>query len=282
VPRRVGGVEAGGTKWVCAAGTGPDDIETITIPTTTPDETIGRVIAFFREVGGVEAVGIGSFGPVDLHRGRITTTPKPGWAGTDVAGPIAAALDVPVAFETDVGAAAIGEHLWGAGRGRGSLCYVTVGTGIGGAALVGGAVLHGVSHAEMGHQWIPHDRTADPFVGSCPFHGDCWEGLASGTAMAARWGRPAGELPPDHQAWALEARYIAAGLANLVLVLSPALIILGGGVVKHPHLLDVVRGELANLLAGYVSTPELVPAGLGDRSGVLGALVLARAALTRE
>ena len=273
--RPVGGVEAGGTKWVCAIGTGPDDITVGTFPTTTPDETIGRVVTFFREAGGVEAVGIGSFGPVDLARGRITTTPKPGWASTAVAEPIRSALGVPVAFETDVGAAAIGELRWGAAQGQRTFCYVTVGTGIGGAAVVDGVVLHGAGHAEMGHQRIPHDLTADPFPGSCPFHGDCWEGLASGPAVAARWGCPATELPPDHPAWALEAGYIAAGLANITYVLMPALVIVGGGVAGRPGLLDQVRVDLVRLLAGYVPAPEVRGAGLGDRAGVLGALALA-------
>ena len=273
--RRVGGIEAGGTKWVCAVGSGPDDVAVATFPTTTPDETIGRVVAFFRDAGGVEAVGIGSFGPVDLARGRITSTPKPGWSSTDVAGPIGSALDVPIAFETDVGAAAVGELRWGAGRGRRTLCYVTVGTGIGGAAVVDGVVLHGAGHAEMGHQRIPHDRAADPFAGSCPFHGDCWEGLASGPAVAARWGRPGAELPTDHPAWALEAQYVAAGLANITFVLMPDLLIVGGGVASRPGLLDRVRAGLSDLLAAYVPVPDVRGAGLGDRAGVLGAVAMA-------
>jgi fructokinase len=275
VSRRVGGVEAGGTKWVCAVGMGPDDVTVATFPTTTPDETIGRVVTFIREAGGVEAVGIGSFGPVDLARGRITTTPKPGWSSTDVAGPVGSALGVPVAFETDVGAAAVGELRWGAAQGQRTFCYVTVGTGIGGAAVVDGVVIHGAGHAEMGHQRIPHDVAADPFPGSCPFHGDCWEGLASGPAVAARWGSPATELDADHPAWALEAGYIAAGLANITYVLMPALVIVGGGVAGRPGLLDQVRVDLARLLGGYVPAPEVWGAGLGDRAGVLGALALA-------
>jgi fructokinase len=276
VNRRVGGVEAGGTKWICGVGTGPDDVEVVVIPTTTPAETIGRVVAFFREAGPVEAVGIGSFGPVDLGRGRITTTPKRGWADTDVAGPVASALGVPVAFETDVGAAAIGESRWGAAVGQATFCYVTVGTGIGGAAVIDGAVRHGAGHAEMGHQRVPHDRAVDPFAGVCPYHGDCWEGLACGPALAARWGRSATELADDHPAWRLEARYVAAGLANIALVLAPALVILAGGVGSRPALLELVRAELADQLGGYVPPPNVVPAVLGDRAGVLGALALAR------
>jgi fructokinase len=272
---RVGGVEAGGTKWVCAVGTGPSDLSVSTFPTTTPAETIGRVVSFFRDAGRVEAVGIGCFGPVDLARGRITTTPKAGWAGTDVAAPVAAALGVPVAFETDVGAAAVGEWRWGAAQGRSTFVYVTVGTGIGGTAVVDGVVLHGVGHAEMGHQRVPHALDADPFPGACPYHGDCWEGLASGSAIAARWGSPGDGLPADHPAWALEAGYVAAGLANIALVLAPGLVIVGGGVGSRPGLLDRVRAELTRLLAGYVSPPEVVPAALGAHAGVLGALALA-------
>jgi fructokinase len=275
VGRRVGGVEAGGTKWVCAAGTGPADVDVTTFPTTTPDETIARVVAFFTDAGGVDAVGIGSFGPVDLERGRITTTPKVGWQDVDVAAPVGSALGVPVAFETDVGAAAIGELRWGAARGRASFCYVTVGTGIGGAAVVDGVVLHGAGHAEMGHQRIPHDLAADPFAGSCPFHGDCWEGLASGPALAARWGRPGHHLPADHVAWALEAQYVAAGLGNIAYVLAPPLVIVGGGVGSRPGLLERVRAELNHQVAGYIPAPEVVTAGLGGRAGVLGALALA-------
>ena len=218
--RRVGGIEAGGTKWICGVGTGPDDLVVATFPTTSPAETIGQVVAFLAEAAGVEAVGIGCFGPVDLAAGRITSTPKPGWSSTDVVGPVAAGLGVPVAFETDVGAAAVGELRWGAAQGRPTFCYVTVGTGIGGAAVVDGVVLHGAGHAEMGHQRIPHDFAADPFAGTCPFHGDCWEGLACGPALEARWGRPGSELAADHPAWALEAQYVASGLANIAYVLA--------------------------------------------------------------
>jgi fructokinase len=285
--RRYGAVEAGGTKWVCAVGSGPDDLgPTTTIATTSPAETIAATVAFLAAAGPLDAVGIGSFGPVDLRMGSptwgcITATPKPGWSGTDVAGPIGTALGVPIAFDTDVGAAAAGEHRWGATRDVGTSCYVTIGTGIGGAFLVGGVVQHGLTHAEMGHQRIPHDRAADPFPGSCPFHGDCWEGLASGPAIAARWGRPADELPDDHEAWRLEARYVAAALANLALVLSPERIVVGGGVGQRPSLLAAVRAELAAQLAGYLTLPPLdafvVPPGLGARAGVLGAVALAAA-----
>jgi len=277
---RVGAIEAGGTKWLCAVGTGPDDlVATETIPTTTPHETIGRALAFFRCQGPIGAVGIGCFGPVDLRPGSpawgsITTTPKPGWTDTDVAGVVGVELGVPVAFDTDVNAAALGEHRWGAGRGLDTFCYVTVGTGIGGGAIAGGAVVHGLVHPEFGHMRIPHDLDADPFGGLCRYHGDCWEGLAAGPAIEARWGRPPRELVDVEAVWRLEARYIALGLVNVVAVLSPERIVLGGGVMEVPGLLPLVRAEVDDLLAGYVAT-EVVPPALGPLSGVLGAFVLA-------
>ena len=276
----VGAIEAGGTKWLCAVGTGPDDlVATETIPTTTPDETIGRALAFFRRQGPIGAVGIGCFGPVDLRPGSpawgsITTTPKPGWTDTDVAGVVGVELGVPVAFDTDVNAAALGEHRWGAARGLDTFCYVTIGTGIGGGAIAGGAVVHGLVHPEFGHMRIPHDLDADPFGGLCPYHGDCWEGLASGPAIEARWGRPPRQLVDVEAVWRLEARYVALGLVNVVAVLSPERIVLGGGVMEVPGLLPLVRAEVDDLLAGYVAT-EIVPPALGPLSGVLGAFVLA-------
>jgi fructokinase len=282
-----GGIESGGTKWECAIGTGPDDVRAAaTVPTTTPEETIGRVVDFFVREGPVDAVGIGSFGPIDAQIGSptwgyVTTTPKPGWSNTDVGQEIRRRLDVPVAFDTDVNAAALGEYRWGAGRGLGSLWYVTVGTGIGGGAIVDGKLLHGLSHPEFGHLRVPHDRDADPFAGSCPFHGDCLEGLASGTALEARWGVPASGLD-DEAAWALEARYLALGFVAVVAVLSPERIIVGGGVGRRPGLLSRVHRELTALMNGYHGFEPLddyltAPA-LGSRAGVLGAIALAEAA----
>jgi fructokinase len=279
----VGGIEAGGTKWLCAVGTGPDDIAaTETIATTTPAETIGRSIEFFERQGALGAVGIGCFGPVDLRPGSptwgsITTTPKPGWADTDVAGVVGAGLGVPVAFDTDVNAAALGEHRWGAAVGLDTFCYVTIGTGIGGGAIAGGQIVHGLLHPEFGHMRIPHDLGADPFPGSCPYHGDCWEGLAAGPALEARWGRPPRELVGEEPVWRLEAHYVALGLANVVAVLSPERIVLGGGVMEVPGLFELVRAEVDVLLAGYVAT-EIVPPALGRLSGVLGAIALALSA----
>jgi fructokinase len=272
---RLGGIEAGGTKWVLAVGTGPDDLAVETIPTTTPEETIPRAVAFFEREGPVSAVGIGSFGPVDLGTGTITTTPKPGWANTPVAGPVGERLGVPVAFDTDVDAAALGEHRWGAAQGLDTFLYVTIGTGIGGGAMVGGKLVHGLSHPEFGHLRIPHDLDADPFPGSCPYHGDCWEGLAAGPALAARWGRPADELTGEDAVWRLEAHYVALGLVGAISVLSPERIVLGGGVMQAPGLIERVRDEVERLLGGYQRTGEIVPPALGSRSGVLGAIALA-------
>jgi fructokinase len=286
-----GGVEAGGTKWVCAIGTGPDDLhELTTFPTTTPAETLERTAAFFTENGGVAAVGVGSFGPLDLLQGRITTTPKPGWAGTDVVSALELALGVPVAFDTDVNAAALGEQRWGAAEGLDTFCYLTVGTGIGGGIIARDRLLHGLLHPEVGHMLIPHDRERDPFTGVCPFHGDCFEGLASGSSILERWGKPGEELTNRPEVWELESEYLALGLVNVICTVSPERVILGGGVMKQPELLPLVRTRVQELLAGYVSAPELsdgigaylVTPALGDRAGVLGALELARlAALTR-
>lgn len=273
-----GGIEAGGSKWNCAVGTGPDDLRAVsTIATATADETLGEAVAFFDREGPVDAIGIGSFGPVDLARGVITTTPKPGWAHTDVSGEIGRRLGVPVVFDTDVNAAALGEHRWGALQGLDVCCYVTVGTGIGGGILVGGTPVHGLQHPEVGHLRIPHDRDEDPFPGVCPFHGDCWEGLASGPAMEARWGRPADEVADDAP-WALEARYLALGVLALMAVVSPQRIVVGGGVLNRRGLLELVQRQLDQLVSGYVAVPELVPPALGARAGVLGALALAESA----
>jgi fructokinase len=278
-----GGIETGGTKWECAIGTGPDDLRaTATIPTTTPEETIGRVVAFFEREGPVAAIGIGSFGPIDQKPGSATwghimSTPKPGWANTDVGGEIGRRLSVPVAFETDVNAAALGEHRWGAAQGLDTFCYITIGTGIGGGGMTGGRLLHGLAHPEFGHMRIPHDRARDPFEGVCPYHGDCWEGLASGRAIEARWGRPAAELDGDDEVWMLQAHYLALGLVSVICVLSPERLLLGGGVMRRPGLLPLVRREVEGLMNGYQETATIRLPALAPRSGVLGAIALAEA-----
>jgi fructokinase len=278
-----GGIETGGTKWECAIGTGPDDLRaTATIPTTTPEETIGQVVAFFEREGPVAAIGIGSFGPIDqkpgsMTWGHITSTPKPGWANTDVGGEIGRRLSVQVTFDTDVNAAALGEHRWGAAQGLDTFCYITIGTGIGGGGMAGGRLLHGLAHPEFGHMRIPHDRGRDPFEGVCPYHGDCWEGLASGRAIEARWGRPAAELDGDDAVWMLQAHYLALGLVSVICVLSPERILLGGGVMRRPSLLPLVHREVEGLMNGYQETATIMLPALASRSGVLGAIALAEA-----
>lgn len=288
-----GGIEAGGTKFVCAVGAGPDDLrEEAHFPTTTPAETIGLAVAFFREQmkrEPIAALGIASFGPVDPDPhsatfGYITTTPKPGWAGVDFAGEMRRALEVPVGFDTDVNVAALGERRWGAAQGLDTFIYLTVGTGIGGGGMVGGQLLHGLVHPEMGHIRIPHDWAEDPYPGWCPYHGDCLEGLANGPAIEARWGRRGETLPVEHPAWPLEAHYLALGLVNIICALSPQRIIMGGGVMRQTHLFPMIREEVQKLLNGYVRSPSLeedidsyiVPPALGNRSGVLGAIALAQ------
>jgi fructokinase len=222
-----GGVETGGTWVVCAVGTGPHDIVAQeTFATAEPEPTLERIVAFFERGPRPAAIGVGSFGPVDLDRrsetwGHVTSTPKPGWAHTPVAPVLRDRLGIPVAFDTDVTAAAIGEHRWGAAAGVDSVCYLTIGTGIGAGLLIEGRPVHGLIHPEVGHLRIPHDRARDPFTGNCPRHGDCWEGLAAGGAIAARWDANPRELPDDHPAWALEAEYVALGLLAIVLVASP-------------------------------------------------------------
>lgn len=287
-----GGIEAGGTKFVCMVGSGPEGVQAEeTFPTTTPDETLGRAVHFFRrQTSGrpLSGLGVASFGPVDLDPasptyGYITTTPKLGWAHTDVVGMLRQALDVPVAFDTDVNCAAYGEYRWGAAQGLAPSIYLTVGTGIGGGIISQGRPLHGLVHPEIGHMLVPHNRERDPYAGCCPYHGDCLEGLASGPALAKRWGRPAESLPGEHPAWELEAHYIALAVTNLVLSCSPRRVVIGGGVMQQRELFPLVRSKVQSLLNGYVQSPQIiqeidryiVPPGLGNRAGVLGAIALA-------
>ena len=288
-----GGIEAGGTKFVCGIGTGPEDLRTAQFPTSTPEITLAHVIEFFKEAGEkLRAVGIGSFGPVDLDVaspsfGHITSTPKAGWENYNLLGAVKNGLKVPVELETDVNTALMGEARWGAARGFSDAVYLTVGTGVGGGALVHGRVVHGLMHPEMGHLRIPHDTVRDPYAGCCPYHGDCFEGLACGPAMQARWGVPAGVLNPDHPAWALEAHYVALGLMNLAVTLSPQRILLGGGVMQQAHLFPLIRQNFSQLMNNYVPRTEVTeqldryiqPPQLAGRSGVLGAIALAEQAL---
>ena len=295
--RLVGGIEAGGTKFVCAVGSGPDDVRAeIRFPTEAPEETIGQAVAFFEAQeeahGPLAAVGIAAFGPLDpdprsATYGYITTTPKPSWPNTDFAGAVRRALNLPVGFDTDVNGAALAEWRWGAARGLETFIYLTIGTGVGGGGMVNGRLMHGLVHPEMGHIRLPHDWQADPYPGRCPFHGDCLEGMASGPAIEARWQQPAELLPADHEAWALEANYLAYALVNFIVTLSPQRIILGGGVMQQAHLFPLVRERVQELLNGYVQSPAvteridsyIVPPALGNRAGVLGAIALGQQAL---
>ncbi|MEI7849435.1 MAG: ROK family protein [Chloroflexota bacterium] len=292
-----GGIEGGGTKFVCAVGTGPDDIRAETrFPTTTPAETIGRAISFFQEqekaIGRLSAVGFASFGPIDPNLvsptyGYVLPTPKPGWSNSDVVGPLKKALNLPIGFDTDVNGAALSEARWGAAQGCDPVVYFTIGTGIGGGAVVNGKLMHGLTHPEMGHMKIPHDLSVDPFPGACPFHGDCFEGLAAGPSIEQRWGQKAETLPADHPAWDIEAQYIALAFANIIYTFSPQKIVVGGGVAQQAHMLPLIQQKVQKILGGYVQSAQItqhidqyiVLPGLGNRSGVLGAIALAELAL---
>ncbi|MGI8989606.1 MAG: ROK family protein [Bryobacteraceae bacterium] len=282
-----GGIEAGGTRFVCAIGTGPADLRArIEFPTTAPEETIGRAAAFFpeniRAHGPLRGIGIGSFGPVDLDArsptfGYITSTPKSGWRNVDLSGAIRRKTGVETILDTDVNAAALGEFRWGAAQGLNTFLYLTIGTGIGGGGMANGRLMHGQSHPEMGHIRIPHDRTADPYEGGCPFHGDCLEGLASGRAIEGRWRRRGEQLPGDHEAWRLEAHYLAFGLVSFICTMSPQRIILGGGLMRRETMLPSIRRNVDALLNGYLKAPEIVLPQLGNDAGVGGAIALAEA-----
>jgi fructokinase len=276
----VGGIEAGGTKFICAIGTNPHDLTTDEFPTTTPEETVARAVAFFARHPAVPAIGIGSFGPVDLATGTITTTPKLAWRNYPLASAVQLATGARVFLDTDVNAAALGEHRWGAAQDVDTFLYLTIGTGIGGGGMLGGRLLHGLIHPEMGHIRIPR---SDPFPGVCPYHGDCLEGLASGPAIEKRWNTSARDLPAGHPAWQQEARYLALAIVNFICTLSPQRIILGGGVMQRTELLPMIRAEVQTLLNDYVQSPAIlehidtyiVAPALGSRAGVLGALALA-------
>lgn len=294
-----GAIEAGGTKFVCAVGTGPDDLrDEIRFPTTAPDETIGQAVAYFKEQAAKQpltAIGIASFGPVDPDPGSetwgyITTTPKPGWANTKFATVLQRELNVPVGFDTDVNGAALGEHRWGAGQGLDSFIYLTIGTGIGGGGLMNGKLMHGLVHPEMGHIYLPPHPDDPAPQGFCPFHGNCLEGMTNGPALQQRWGQPAETLPPDHPAWEFEAHYLAYGLVNFICTLSPQRIVMGGGVMDQKHLFPLIRKKVQEQLNGYIQSPAIleqidsyiVPPGLGNKAGVLGAIALGEQCVIRN
>ena len=291
-----GGIEAGGTKFVCAVGSSPYDLYRTTFETTNVEETLTRATEFFKEQTSkkrISALGIGSFGPIDVHRGSatygfITSTPKEGWSNTDIVGRMKASLDIPVGFDTDVNAAALGEHSWGAARELSSFIYLTIGTGIGGGAMINGQLLHGLVHPEMGHICIPQ-HTKDEYIGRCPFHNQrdsysCFEGLASAPALQERWGQSPQSLSDDHTAWDLEAYYISIALVNFICTLSPQRIIIGGGVMKHQRLIALIRDNVKKMLNNYVQSREITDSiqdyivlpQQGDNAGVLGAIELAK------
>jgi len=290
-----GGVEAGGTKFVCAIGRGPTAIlEKTIIPTTTPAETVSRVADFFHaqktKRGSVAAVGIGSFGPVNINPesngyGCIFTTPKPGWSGFDMAGEISRVVKAPSVIETDVNCALIAEAAWGAGQGIDDLVYITVGTGIGAGVMVEGNIVHGALHPEVGHMCLPKLPQDAHFAGACTIHRDaCVEGLASGPAIQARWGVPAIELPMEHEGWRMIAYYLSLACYNVLLCVSPRRIVLGGGVMQQIHLFPLIRQALRKHLNGYLDMVQdyrdmeklIVPPHFRDDAGVIGAMAIAR------
>lgn len=291
--RLLGAIEAGGTKFVCAVGTGPGDIRVRhRIDTVRPEDTLEAVIEFFAGQPALAGMGIAAFGPLELRPdhprfGHITTTPKPGWEGADLVGPVAAALDVPVAIDTDVNAAGLGEWRWGAGRGLSNVVYLTVGTGLGGGAIVDGRAVTGLVHPEMGHVSVER-LEGDRFPGVCPYHGDCLEGMACGPAIEARWGRPGPQLDElREQAIEVEAHYLAAGIRNIVYTLAPQRVIVGGGVGQMPGLVEVVQAKLERSMGGYAVQPEhaqrfVVTPELGDDAGIAGGFVLAETAELRS
>lgn len=288
----VAGVELGGTKCICVLATGPDDVrDRVSVPTTTPDETLGAIAGVLRRWSGYDALGIASFGPVsletaDAHFGFITATTKPGWSDTDVRGRLAAVAGVPAGFDSDVAGAALGEGRWGATADVADYAYITVGTGIGVGLVLNGRAVAGMTHAELGHI-RPVRLSGDSFAGACAFHGDCVEGLASGSAIRIRAGRPADELGDDDPVWDAVAHALAQLCHTLVLTGIPRRIVFGGGVmVGVPHLLPRIRSGLADSLAGYGIAAllhpletYLVPAALGAMAGPMGAVELGRHAL---
>jgi fructokinase len=282
---RLGALEAGGTKMVCAIGNENGEIlERISIPTETPDITMPKLISYFADKE-IEALGIGCFGPIDLNRdsdtyGYITTTPKLAWKNYNIVKTFQEALNVPVGFDTDVNGSALGEATWGITKGLENSMYITIGTGIGTGIITNGKLLHGMLHPEGGHLLLSR-HPKDSFEGTCPYHKTCLEGLASGPAIEARWGEKGTELAERREVWELEAYYIAQALVDYVMVISPQRIVIGGGVMHQEHLMPLIREEVKRQLAGYIDTKELlnmdqyvVLPSLNDNQGIMGALKL--------
>lgn len=283
---KIGAIEAGGTKFVCGIGNEKGEIlEKISFPTEIPETTLKKVVEFFKDKK-IERLGIGSFGPIDVNLnsktyGYITKTPKTDWIDCNIVGYLKQYFDIPIFFDTDVNGAVLGETIWGAAQGLNNCLYMTIGTGIGGGALISGKLIHGMLHPEMGHLLIKK-HPEDTYEGKCPFHKNCLEGMAAGPTLEERWGKKGDELPANHKAWDIEAYYIAQGLANLILTLSPEKIILGGGVMKQKQLFPKIRKNVIELLKGYVQTKEILKdidnyiiyPKLGDDAGLLGAIAL--------
>lgn len=289
----LGALEAGGTKMVCAIGNEKGEIfEQISIPTQTPEITVPKMISYFKEKN-TEALGIGCFGPIDPDKGSktygyITSTPKLAWADYNIVGTFQEALLCPVGFDTDVNGSVLGEVTFGQGKGKSCVVYVTIGTGVGAGIYVEGKLLHGMLHPEAGHVLIRR-RSDDAYKGKCPYHKNCLEGLAAGPAVEERWGLSARDLSSRNEVWDLEAYYIAQALTNYILILSPEMIILGGGVMHQEQLFPMIRNYVKEMLNGYLKTEELtdlehyiVPASLHDDQGIMGCLELARRALLEE
>ena len=288
------GIEGGGTKFICALGTDTGEVLAETrIPTTTPAETLSRCVDFFEEqrakFGYISAIGVASFGPLDprldsAKYGHILSTPKPHWSNADIVGILRKAFDLPIGFDTDVNGAALGEWCWGAAQGLRNFIYLTIGTGIGGGGMVNGELMHGLLHPEMGHISLPREPK---HTSVCPFHKDCFEGLASGPALEHHWEEKAENFEVGHPAWEMEASYIARALRSFICTLSPERIILGGGVMQQAHLFPLIREKTLEELNGYVQSPQILqridkyiaPVALEGKAGILGAFLLAERAM---
>ena len=286
--QRTAGIELGGTKVVCGIANGDGEVlERTSIATRGPEETLGDTRAWLEpRLGNASGLGIASFGPIHVdpaspRYGRIGATPKTAWQGFDLLRALRDWTELPMALDTDVNAAALAEIRWGAARGHQNVVYVTVGTGIGGGIVSNGRPVHGLMHPEIGHM-KPRRLPEDDFDGTCPFHGDCFEGLAAGPAIAARWGKPLNELPADHPAFAMEADYLGQLAVNLLLTASPTKLIFGGGVMNCTELLPMIREAAARHLNGYLDLGDLstgsgeliVTPGLESNAGLLGAVAL--------
>ena len=290
---RLGSIEAGGTKFVCAIGNENGEVfERGVFPTTSPEETMEKVIEFFKGKE-IEAMGVGCFGPLSLNPknkdyGAITTTPKVLWQNYNIINKLKEHFNIPIGFDTDVNIAALGEYTWGGAKGLDSCFYMTVGTGVGAGIIAEGKMIHGLLHPEVGHMIVPK-HPEDDFAGICPFHKNCLEGLACGPAIEKRWGKKGHELPADHKAWDIEAYYLSIAVVETIVMLSPEKIILGGGVMKQSQLFEKIRKQVKEMLNGYINVSEItenideyiIYPKLGDNAGISGGLALAKQVLQK-